>query len=303
MARDIRAFMVSQAANIEAAVYEAQFENIQYPRLVPVVSEGNPWALAVERRTIEKGTGEAKRLSHLGDDWPNVDSRYGRLSVNVASFGAAYEVAEDDAAVAMMGGFDLSADKARLARRIVEEKLDELAREGDSTFGADKFYDTSIASTAAGGVWDAQITADKQMAIADDVNDAITKVWSDSKEVFIPDTLVLPRTEFGRIAGVQVPNTTMTLAAWIRVNNVYTAETGQPLNIVGSSLLGENTKDALLYRRDADVVRFHLPMPINVRGPEMCNYGLTMKYGVLARSAGVEWRLKIAAHRITGIKA
>ena len=112
MARDIRAFMVSQAANIESAVYEAQFENIQYPRLVPVVTEGNPWALAVERRTIEKGTGEAKRLSHLGDDWPNVDSLYGRLSVNVGTYGDSYEVAEDDAQVAMMGGFDLSADKA-----------------------------------------------------------------------------------------------------------------------------------------------------------------------------------------------
>ena len=135
------------------------------------------------------------------------------------------------------------------------------------------------------------------------MNNAITKVWEDSKAVFVPDTLVLPRSEFGRIAGVQVPNTTMTLAAWIRVNNVYTAETGQPLNIVGSSLIGENTKDALLYRRDADVVRFHLPMPINIHGPQMANYGLTMQYGVMARSAGVEWRLKIAAHRITGIKA
>ena len=117
MAQDLRAFMVSQAAVQEAAVYEARFEAIQYPMLAPVVQDGGEWALTVERR-IMTGTGEAKRLAHLGDDWPDVDALYSRASINVAPFANSYMISEDDAWMAMQNGVDLSSDKARLARPV-----------------------------------------------------------------------------------------------------------------------------------------------------------------------------------------
>ena len=307
---DLRAFMVSQAAILEAAVYEARFEAIQYPMLAPVVTLGGGWAPTVERRTLT-GQGQAERIAHLADDWPNVDSEYKRLSINVGTYGASYSIARDDAWVAQQGGFNLATDKARLARRIVEEQLDELFRNGDDDLGINKFENTSgtgaltnfevaqpINPTGTG-----VISAADAMAAVSKINGAIGEVYSATKGLHLPNTLALPRDRFAILAGLQVPNTTMTVMEWLKQNNTYTAQTGTPLTVIGTGALegGRGDKTAVLYERDEDVLRFHMVNPITVTPPDDLNFGFVMKVGVYARSAGLEWRIPAAARRLTKI--
>ncbi len=63
----------------------------------------------------------------------------------------------------------------------------------------------------------------------------------------------------------------LTLLEYIRRNNVYTAETGQPLDIQPLRELANASQDGggrmVVYRRDAEVLRFHLPMPRRVLQP------------------------------------
>ena len=300
MAQDLRAFMVSEAANFEAAVYETEYEAIQYTRLVPVVTEGNQWALSVERRTMDT-TGEAKRLSHLAEDWPDTDSLYSRLTHLVSTYGSSYTVAEDEAAIAMMGGFNLSTDKARAARRVVEKELDKLFRDGDNKADrGEPFYLSSLGATAVGQAFTAVTTDAHVRTVMTMVNAGIAAVYNGTKAIHTPDTLAISYDRFAALAAAQVPNTTMTLLEWLRMNNAYTAQTGQQLTIIGTGAIKTATT-GLLYKRHPDVLRYHLPMPINVRGPQMANFGLTMKYGVLCRTGGLEWRIPSAAHRLTGI--
>ena len=301
MAMDLKAFMVSQAANIEAQVYEKKYASIQYPALAPVVTEGNQWALSVERRTMD-GAGKAADLGSLADDWPNVDVQYQRLTQEVHASGASYTIAEDEAAVANMGGFNISADKATTARRIVEERLDSIFRTGDSTRKWDAFArPPGATSTPAKGTGNAARWDNTGKTFTDfmgDVNDAISGVYNETKQIHLPNTLALPTLAFTALTARQVENTTMTWVEWARKNNAYTAATGNLLDIVAVHTL---TTTGMVYEKDPDVLRFHLPMPATVHGPEIKNYGLTMSYGILARTGGLEWRIPKAARLITNI--
>ena len=309
MAQDLRAFMVSQAANIEAEVYEAKYASIQYPDLAPVVTEGSEWALSVERRTMD-GAGTAGDISSLADDFPNVDVQYQRLTQEVHGAGASYTVAEDEAAIAMMGGFNISADKARTARRLVEERLDSKFFAGDATRKWDSFNRvalpgaTSLASTAAstgsGNAAHWSNTAKTANSIVNDINNAIGRVFTETRQVHLPNTLALPTKSFVALSAKQITNTTMTALSWIRENNSYTAQTGNPLTIIAVHAL---TNTAIVYDRDPDVVRFHLPMPTMVRGPQLDRAGMSMTYYLLARTGGCEWRIPRAADIITAVEA
>lgn len=300
MAQDLRAFIRSEAANIEAAVFEKKYPAIQYPVLAPVASEGDPWALSVERRTMAK-LAEAKRLESFADDWPTSDTVYERLVVKVEDFGSSYVIDEKEARTAMKGGFSLSADKASAARRAVEGELETVFKEGDSSLGWDAFQSPTGAATAASGAkWNSgSVTV---ATIAKDIGDAIGGVYEATKQMYLPDTLVMPTVAFASLTRLAVPNTSVNGLEWLRTNNAYTAVTGQPLAVYAVHTPLDSAKnDAMVYVRDPDVLRFHLPMPISIHGPDMMKGGLTTQYYVLARSGGLEWRIPAAARHITAV--
>ena len=139
-------------------------------------------------------------------------------------------------------------------------------------------------------MWDASGKTAAQ--ITTDVSAAITAVYNRTNQIFLPDTLAIPTKAFAALASKQVANTTMTAAEWVRQNNVYTATTGTPLNIVAVHTL---TTGGLVYQRDPDVLRFYLPMPATVRGPQLERAGMSMTYYVMARTGGLEWRIPGAA--------
>ena len=294
---DTYSFMISQAATIESKVYETRYPSILYPVLAPTISEGNPRATSVVRFVRDR-TGKAKRIANYAEDWPNVATSYATRVVKTDGVGASYQITAQDAANAMAGGFDLAADQAVDARRTVEEELDRLFRVGDSRIGWDKHYDTTINHTVATAAFTAANDEAKILAVITDVNKAIAEVFSRTKRAFLPDTLCLPPKAYVALAGL--PYRDHTVLNWLRTGTELTGRTGQPLMIYAYD---SNDSDALLYARDPDVLKFHLPMPATVRGPDIKRYGTCMEYGVEARTGGLEWRIKDAAQRITGVAA
>lgn len=62
-------FVVAQGRNIETAIYEARYPEYSYRDLMPVVTEGNQWAMGTQFYT-QQLAGEAKFLSGAGNDMP-----------------------------------------------------------------------------------------------------------------------------------------------------------------------------------------------------------------------------------------
>jgi len=82
---------------------------------------------------------------------------------------------------------------------------------------------------------------------------------------------------------------------YLRKNNVYTAETGQALDIQPLRELATASQDGggrmVVYRRDPEVLRFHLPMPRRVLQPRSI---MGFETGIIARTGGTEVRLTAA---------
>lgn len=129
-----------------------------------------------------------------------------------------------------------------------------------------------------------------------DVNDLMSDMRSNSEEVEFADSLRLPPDAFRLISTKRLGSGdgTLTVLEYLRRNNVYTAETGQPLDIAPLRELATASQNGggrmVVYRRDPEVLRFHLPMPRRVLQPRQKSI-MGFETGIIARTGGTEIRL------------
>ena len=88
----------------------------------------------------------------------------------------------------------------------------------------------------------------------------------------IADSLLLPVAQFTYIASTRIPDTNMTIGAFVKENNVYTQVTGNPLMIRSVRQLNEiapSSEDrAMAYVKDMEVLRFHVPQELQFIEPQ-----------------------------------
>ena len=269
MPQDTLGFLISQTAAIEQQAYQIRYPDIQYPQLVPVDTSASEWARTITYFSMDK-TGQAAWFTGASSDVPLADvsrDKY-EVTIEMAAIGYGYNLEELGQAM-MIPGMNLSADRAAAARRAAEEYIDDIVLNGDSNKGwTGLINDTSVtkadAPAASGGssrAWQDK-TPDE---IIKDVNDALTGVYSDSRQVEMADTMAIPVEAYTDLASRRLTDTSMTVMDYVQRANVYTAQTGQPLTIRtirGLEDAAASSKGRMIaYRRDPQVLRLHLPMP------------------------------------------
>lgn len=203
---------------------------------------------------------------------------------------------------------NLTVDKAAAARRSAEEAIDRLVLNGDANHGWDGLLDNSnvqksdAPGAATGGHTDwERKTGDE---VIRDVNSTLSAVWTNTQTVELADTLAIPPSAWSHIANTpRSAYSDLSIMEWIRRNNVYTASTGQPLNIVLlrglENAAAGNTGRMIAYRRDPDVLRLHLPMPHRFLPPQQI--GLRFMVPGIFRLGGLEIRRPSAVRYLDGI--
>lgn len=261
-------FLISQLAIIEPGVYKTRYPAIQYRDLIPIVTQGNEWAKSVTFFSMDQ-VGQAAWFSHRATDMPLADvlRDIHETGIYMSAIGYDYTIEELGQAM-MIPGTNLESDKADAARLAAENFCDDVGLRGDSTKAMEGLYNSSAvtphdAADIGGGVteWTGK-TADE---ISADINDALTGVYVDSKGIETANTILLPLAEYARIANTRLANLSMTLLQFILQNNSLSAQTGEQLMIRavrGLETAGDGgTQRMVVYRRDPQVVRFHMPMP------------------------------------------
>lgn len=256
-------FVISQTAHIESQVYQIRYPDIQYPGLVPVDVSAHPLAKTVTYFSSNK-FGRAEWLNGNADDVPLAGTERTKFDVPVYTAGIGYGYGWEEVEQAQMLGINLTNDDAMAARRAYEEMVDRIAINGDTDKGFEGLTNyTSVPVTPAPtGDWTTATAAE----ILADINAAITAVFiTQTNTVAMADTILLPWIRWNYLASTQLPDTTMTILAFVRQNNAYTAATGQPLNIRGMRELDEagtsGTPRMVTYRNSPDVLKLHIPMP------------------------------------------
>ncbi len=290
-------FVLAQGRNIETRVYQRRYPTFNYAAHVPVVTEGQPWAIGTTFFTVDTA-GEAKFLSGAGTDMPFNQATRGQASHDFAMIGSGWEWNLEEVNQAALYGIALNDTKAMSAADKVERLLNSIAMVGSTEknwtglLNNGEVQRADAAGSGTGIFW-VNKTVDQ---ILDDVNFALGGIRDNSEEVEWADTVRVPPQAFRYISTRRMGQGDgfMTVLEYIRRNNIYTAETGQALDILPLREARNASADGggrlVAYRKDPEVVRFHLPMPRRVLAARQKSI-MGFETGIIARTGGTEIRL------------
>lgn len=292
-------FVLAQGRNIEAQVYATRYPSFEYASVLPVVTEGNAWAIGTQFMTMDMA-GEAKFLSGAAADMPFNQVTRGTASHDFAMIGSGWEWNLEEINQASLYGVNLNADKAVSATRSIERLLYDIAMKGSTEKGWSGFVNQgNVTTTNAPGTGAGSSTYFKDKTpeqVLADLNGLLSGIARSTNEVEFANTIALPPEVFDLLASTYVGEeaSAPTILARFQSNNVYTAATGQPIQIKRvrdlSTAASDGSGRVVAYRNERDVLRFHLPMPrmvLPVRQKSIMGF----ETGIIARTGGVEVRL------------
>jgi hypothetical protein len=302
-------FVNEQLRNIETDVYSARYPNFDISQHVDVVTQGSRWATGTTFFSMD-GAGESKWIAGKASDFPFVSLDRSRFTRDFYMRGTGYEWDLVEINRALMLGMPLGDEKAALGRQIMEQFKYNVAMVGDTEKNwTGLVNDPLVASYQVpnDGAGSLRTFASKTPdQVARDVNVLLRGVQKNSGEVEWATDLRLPPDQFADISTRKygAGDGEMTILSYIEKNNVYTAETKQPLTILPMrSLAGVGTGGSdrmMAYRKDKQVVRFHLPGPFEYMEARPVGI-MGFQVGGLMATGGVEWRLPGAARYADGI--
>jgi hypothetical protein len=303
-----RAFLLSQKTHIETAAIDIRYPDIQYPSLIPIDTSANEWAKSITFFSNDR-LGRAQWFHHMAKDIPRADVVREKFehTIEMAAIGYGYTLQELGEAQ-LVPGTNLQTDRAAAARRAYEEFMEDVAFRGDTEKAwtglvNDPNVSASFAEfdgTGSSSAWSDK-TADQVLR---DLNDVLTGIWVESLTVEMADTLLLPLAAMSALATRRIPETTMTIMEFIKKNNAYTMNSGAPLTIRavrGLETAGEgDTGRIVAYRKDAQVLKMHIPMAHRFLGVWQ-DGPLQFEVPGIFRTGGVEIRRPGAVRYLDGV--
>lgn len=264
-------FLSPQTFRINTEIDYQQYPSFDYSRLLYVDTDGGMWSRGSVYYSGDVA-GRAEWLAGAGFDMPYADISTTQFLQENYLAGIGYEWFRQEAEFAMQAGRDLGSEKARAARIVAESRIYGLVIRGDAnktgmTTGLINNANVPTANVTADGTGSSTLWSTKTPAqILRDINAAINAPWNATLETIRANTLLLPSTRLQYIAAQTIGTASdSTILKFIKENNTYTLETGQPLTIIGSRELetagASSSARMVAYGNERDVVKLYLPGP------------------------------------------
>lgn len=255
---------------------QAEFEDVLYPEILfrsefeeeSVKKDINPGALNYVRRIRDiKGTGNFVQGS--ANNIPRVGQIIGQVTVPILDGAVGFTLMDAEARryqFAYQGS--LAQDYGQVMRKAVDYHLERAWFFGDTDVNFLPYLDYPyVSKILLDNPWTSGTPADWVASL----NDAMTQMWSNSKTVFLPDTIELPLTKFSMLTEAFVIGTGPTGVAvsamnYLKENNIYTANTGKPLKIkalrylTGGAINDGDGDRAVI--KDSTASNYMLPLPL-----------------------------------------
>jgi hypothetical protein len=285
-------FVQKQTSHIESEVIEMEYPEIRYAQDVPVDTSANAFAKSVTFYSMDK-VGRAKVINGHGDDIPLANAEILQHETEVTMAGIGYGFSLEEIGQAQMLGMNLDGMGAEAANYSYEKFMDDVAFIGFSGTSGGLFNYAGVTTAAAGGAWSGRTP---QQILAD-FNTMITGPYAATNGVEIPNCIRLPIAVMGDITTRQIaPESTMTILEYVQAKNVYTAQTGMPLDVRGDYRL---TTRAVAYHKSPRVLKMHIPMPLRFLPVQPRN----LEYVVpgMFRTGGLDIRRPGAVRYVDGV--
>ncbi len=279
---DTFAFARNAAYQMNASIYEIQYEDISLAGLVPINTNFGEWAPGYGQ-LIGDMTGQAEWQSTYAKDVPLADVNTDSVMAPLDEYAIGYQWNVGEVQKAALYGFNLPDRRARAARRGADQFQYDLAMIGSAVKGwTGLTNNANVTPVAAPATGDAAPTSawvlntgvgNKTPAeIVAELNGLLMGPASvaGTPGALLSNRIALPAVAFRYIAttpyGVDAPGDTI-LTYFQRVN-LYTQRTNQPVEVVELPMLATAATvgiagggRAIAWRNSADVLELPVAMP------------------------------------------
>jgi len=298
------AFIERQLELVEGRVYEYKLRPLPFRQMFPVSNEGQ--GAETIGYDLIRGSGIAKIIASGSDDLPRADTFVDRNFAVVRPVGIAFGYTTRELRQAAFGNVPLEARRGQAAARGMEEKLSDLAWNGDSVYNIVGLLDntnitnTQAASPATGSdrTWSG---GDKIASeVIADISSAITAMKTLTNGVHEPNTIALPFEPYEYIR--KTPYSTQVPVSILRyitdpLNGFNINEIHQAPELADSGT--GSTDQMLVYEKSDEVLQFRIPMEARSMAPEQRN--LEFLINMEAECAGMVVRYPLALTKVYGI--
>lgn len=280
-------FLQRQLDFIKTQSYDIKYAELKARKLIPVSSEADPGAEKIFYRQYDQ-SGLAKIVANYGDDLPRADVSGQEYFAVVKTLGASFAYNIQEMRAAIYGNVPLEQRRANAARRAIAQLENSIAFFGDTAsnlvglFNAPNITSVTIPADGTGSskLWSTK-TPDQ---ILRDMNLVSNTVVSTSLGVEIPDTLLLPLSQYNYVASTaRSANSDTTILNYFLQNNPYIKEVEwvNELATAGAS----STARLFAYRRSPEVLTMEVPSDFEQLELEVHN--LVYKVPCIERFGGV----------------
>lgn len=312
-------FLLGQLTYVEQEVLRQPYPEIKYPSILTVDTSAPDYVESIAFKVLDY-KGEPAPIGDVSHDFPlaEIASKVGGVDVVQAGLGYTYTQIEVGKAQEMAntvgfgGAINYLAEKPIATRTLTEQWLDRVAFVGDArwpslaTGGLLKYPGVPVVATgtllgganktiaailAAGG----ETAANEILTL---LNNAILRVYgTQTNSIFRPTHILLPLIEYGLLTTFRIPNTSETLVSYLeRVLKI----TIEPILLAATAGAGGGNR-MMIYTKNAQFAKFHLPMPFMLNAPIPSHGGLRFEAAGVVRTAGTELRVPMSHLYVDGI--
>jgi len=270
--------------DVDAAFFDVEHPEHDWYKVVTedmVISSINPGATSYAARVRDRQGTAAFVGKNENNNIPKVGQSIGAIEIPLAASAVGATLNNEDARQFQFGfNSNLAQDLGETMREACDNLIEQTTFFGDPAVGFRGFlnYDGITVTNAASNGASTPSTKweDKTpRQIIDDVNNAITKVWKDSKGLFLPNIVFLPMAQYALLANLPFElNTSVAFSSaltYLKTNNLYTNRRGGELEIVPLRYLagaGATGTDRMVVQdRSKKNQGMPFPLPYTVQQP------------------------------------
>ncbi len=279
-------FFKRELEYVKAGSYDIPFRANKAVSLFPVDTSAGPAATEITYRRYNK-VGTAKFIADYSHDFPRVDVYGTEYTVKPKDIGDSYGYSIPEIRRAAKAGRPLEAQRAITAREIIENKIDDVAWNGDTTHNLNGFInypgitEYTVASGTSGSYeWSAK-TSDEILA---DMNGAVNAVVEATNGIELPDTMLLPLAQFNIINQKRLAdNSDETVLSYFMKTNRYIKRIEWIVDLKEAGASGADR--GMVFVNDSQHLTLELPAPFESFEPD--KLGLEYVIPCMARTAGM----------------
>lgn len=241
--------------------------------VLPVNSEVPSWAKTHTYYVLDR-VGTAKTIANYATDLPTIELLGKEVTATVFDYGASYVYNIKEIKYAQKNNVNIDAKKAEYTALAIAEKENKFAFFGDASLGMVGLLNhpniptSSVPNGASASPLWTNKTPDE---ILKDMNDIVTAIIADTKQVETPDTLLIPVSRWRYIKSTKVSalDSTSILQSFL-ANNPEISEV-MPLIELEDMPANPGLKAMIAYKKDPRKLEMVVPQEFTQEPPQLEN--------------------------------